>query len=284
MTTISAFFRASNIMALDYCPAEALRSALDVCDEAIVVADQNSVDDTLVFLGAQQAIYGPDRFQIAQMAFKFDREWQVRAWNAAAEVAQGEWLWYWDLDEVLHEWDYGRVLELVADDEIDLISFPYYHFYATPGWYVDAQGFYKRNTRLGRRSVQFHMANHCTDEKHAPVCDMMAVLDGQLVSAHAYAGEGIARQNVPHIYHYGWCRDATALGVRKRKGEGWYGDKAELYGSDIPDVKPYPLDLPSLYDRNEVLPFKGSHPAVMETWFSAHKDLWAGRELTASQC
>jgi hypothetical protein len=211
------------------------------------------------------------------MEFVYDRGWQERWWEYAVSLTDAEWLMYHDADEVFHEDDIVEIRATMARPEIELISFPYLHFYMTPRW---TRNFYPHNTRLGRRSAGYRMRNWCSDETpNWPACQM--VFGPNEKEAHGHRGPNIAVLDTP-FYHYSWCRDTTALRISQMKHVDWYrdGERFGLTDGSVPDVEPHDFldEIGQLVEQGRVQPYDGPHPAIMRDWFASHETQWAQLE------
>ncbi len=268
----AALFRASNLIAMDYPFEAALVSALGVCDRAVVVLGV-CYDETRDWVYALQRQHGPDRVIVREQAWEFDRMWQERCWEWGSEMApDAEWLMYHDADEALHEDNVASIRSVMAEPDVKLISFPYVHLYATPEFEYINPKFYRRNTRLGRRSAGYRMRNWCSDEHptHA-ACQMVYGPDER--NAHACRTDEIVLLETP-FYHYGWCRDARAMGMSTIKHRAWYADGAGLEDGHLLAMPPYNFNLAQKLADGDAVPYSGPHPAAMARWFADHAQSW----------
>ena len=266
-----ALFRAINVIELDYPIEAAIVSALQVCDEAVVVVGQ-SQDYTKRFIYQLQEDYGRDKIKIVESYFHFDRGWQERWWNLASSYTDAEWLMWLDADEVIHEDDVGAIRSCMSHNNVELIRFPFLHFYATKDYAIKFA--LTHNTRMGRRSIGYRMVNWCTDQtpNHA-ACQAVFGLNGTQIDAHGWRGPNLV--TVPaHIYHYGWCRNPHALAMSQRKHTAWYKDGDGLEDGHLPDVQPHPFSLKEKLANGQVSRWRGTHPAVMRDWFRGHRMIW----------
>lgn len=272
MTGISAVMRAANCTAFDYPLAASVRSALTVADEVCIAVGQ-SVDDTLAVVDGLQHEYGAGRVKFTVADWRYDRGWQERAWHQAVAMADFDWLLLLDADEAIHEQDAATIQDAILEPGALLVRFPMLHFWGTPDTYqTPSPHWYKKHTRLGRKSALFMMANLRTATNTAPVCDMLAVVGDKLVHAHIYAGREIVDLDAP-IYHYGWVRNAQAMSSKTARFVDWYADGPQYTAGVIPDVPPYDFDA----SNQALVPFTGTHPAVMADWFAAHEAEWQTR-------
>lgn len=107
---ISGFTIARNIVKYNYPAREAILSILPLCDEFIVDVG-NSDDDTLKVL---KSIKSP-KIKI------FERKWDTSAkremlsveTNFALSQCNGDWAFYIQIDEVVHERDLARLKKMM---------------------------------------------------------------------------------------------------------------------------------------------------------------------------
>ena len=277
MTGSAAFFRASNLLVMDYPYEAAVASALRVCDEACIVVGQ-SVDGTRDAIYALQDQYGRDRIKIREETFVFDRGWQERWWDWCREMTTADWHMYHDADEALHELHASRVRAAMQTPTVQVIVFPYIHLFGTANYRVTGKGFYGHNARLGRASAGYRMRNWCSDQHPKwAACQMVINRNGREVDAHNVHDGGAYWIGTPML-HYGWCRTPQALAISQAKHRAWYADGAGLADGRVPDVPPYDYRMAERLRGQQIAPYQGPHPAGLEGWMAAHRDIWAQLE------
>lgn len=271
MSKSAALFRASNVIALDYPLDGALVSALSVCDEAIVIVDKNSRDNTLGCVYDLQKKHGADRVAVLEKEWEFDRSWQERVWAWAAAATTAEWLMFHDADEAIHESDAAEIRTLMSCNAVHMIRFPFIHLFATPAYRAHFE--LTHNTRLGRRSIGYRMRNWCTDEQPQRAACQMVYGDDEY-NAHLPNIPGLVTIDAP-MMHYGWCRAARALAISQKKQHAWYADGAGLQDGRIPDIPAYDFNLKHQLEAGFVTRYDGLHPAGMREWFAEHNQEWS---------
>lgn len=272
MTGSAVFYRASNLLLMDYPYEAAIASGLRICDEACVVVGQ-SVDGTRDAIYALQEKYSRDRFKIREETFRFDRVWQERWWDWCREMTTADWHMYHDADEVIHE-DHAPMLRaIMAESAVQTIIFPFIHLFGTFRYHV-IEGFLSHNARLGRASAGYRMRNWCSaaNPKWA-ACQMVIVRNGHEVDAHNVHDAGAVWVDAPML-HYGWCRTPQALAISQAKHHAWYADGAGLYDGHVPDVEPYDFRMAERLDSGTIAPYEGLHPAGLKPWFAHHVVGW----------
>lgn len=281
MTTVCALFRTANLHILDYPFDAALASAMAICNEAVVVVGP-SQDETMAWVLDLAADYG-SRIKIVQQKFRYDLGWQERWWNEAVRHTAAEWLLWLDADEVIDPQYAEHLQSLMAMPESpSLIRFPFVHFYATPDYQIEFT--LTQNTRLGRRSTGFRMADWRS--KHgggAAACQMVYDgPDGKERNAHTQVAPLLYETPFP-ILHYGWCRHAHALGISQEKQRAWYADGDGLENGRIPLANPVQFKLVDYLASGRVQRWDGEHPVILQRWFDEHKWAWTCIEKRLEQ-
>lgn len=239
---ISGFSFARNAVKLDYPLEEALRSILPVVDELVVaVAPGDADDDTR---GLVESLDDP-RVVIVDAEWDDGRRQNVYAdlTNVALARCTGDWCFYIQADEVVHEDDHAvireRCEELVDDRRVEGLLFDYLHFFGDYRHLQTGHGWYQREIRIirsgiGVRSVRDAQSFRYPDQTRIDVAPARA-----------------------RIFHYGWVRHPRFMQAKveefwshrlpREEVEAEYGGREEFdYG---------PLGRLPVYE--------GTHPAVM---------------------
>jgi len=265
----AALFRASNVEILDYPYQAAIESALVFVDEVVIVVDPNSRDRTWNAINETARWLAPGVI-VASMHFHFDTLWQEKWWNKAASCTDAEWLWWWDLDEVIDPMHYDEIREAMDNPGTQLINFPFMHFYGTSS-YVTKEPKPWRNTRLGRRSAGFKMKNR-NDPKSEVKC-AACNMEYDRGMAHGAHGKHFIQLDVP-ILHYSRCRRAQAVATYMAKHDAWYKDGDGLEDGRIPIVEPFDFKMKEQLETGAIQKYTGTHPACMSKWLAAHQLPW----------
>ncbi len=162
--------------------------------------------------------------------------------NKALEECEGDWAFYLQADEVLHEEEYDEIYETLKKflkrKKIEGISFKYYHFEGTYDFINPFR--YRREIRVIRPGKDIVSWGDAASFRHR---------DGSRLRV------GLSDA---HIYHYGWVRSPKEMLKRKKEFEKLYHDDKYIekkYGG-LSEFPYFELDL--------VRRFKGTHPAVMK--------------------
>lgn len=238
---ISGFTFIRNGTLLGYPFIESILSALPICDE-FVVAVGDSEDDTLERIRA----IGSDKIRIIQT--QWNEKMQDRGFVYAQQkmIAQynctGDWAFYLEGDEVLHEDDLPKIkasMEKHLDNpEVEALAFDYHHFFGSPDWVAVSPAWYRQECRIIRNSVR----------SWAPDGLYFVVMDKNKKGRYPRA----ALVGSP-IYHYGHVRSVEAMRKKNdRVGKYWKHDHPLFNGYQI--------------DPQSLKPFVGTHPDIAKNW------------------
>ncbi|MCB5196836.1 glycosyltransferase [Deefgea salmonis] len=241
---VSGFTFLRNGTMLGYPYLESLRSLLQVCDE-VVVAIGKSEDDTL----AQVRSLNDPRIRIietmwnegmAQRGFVYAQQKMIAQFNCT-----GDWAFYLEGDEVIHEDDAPKIRAVLAQylnqPEVEGIAFDYHHFYGAPHLVAQSPAWYRQELRIIRNTIR----------SFAPDGLFWVVMDKNKKGRYPKA----ALAHCP-IYHYGHVRSSEKMQEKHRQ--------VAKYWSHAPLPHDY-----SQVDANILQPFQGTHPQVVQPWLAA---------------
>ena len=221
---------------------ESIRSLLPLVDE-YVIAVGSSADETYARV---KDIQNPKIRVIAtewnesmlDRGFVYGQQKMIAHFNCT-----GDWAFYLEADEVLHENDIDRIRDRVHsvhdDNRVEALYFDFLHFYGTPNQTGIAG--YRKAPRIIRNSLRVI----------SPDGLFFIVMDKNKSGRYPrakYAGAS--------IYHYGHCRKVEYVRSKLSQiGKYWNTKHAHFhsYGN---------IDLAELRE------FVGTHPAVMKDWIS----------------
>lgn len=257
---ISGFSMVKNAGKLYYPIKQAIASILPVVDEFVLAlgdcdADDHTREEVLSLNSAKVRI--------------IDTVWDLKTYpdgmenahqtDIARQACTGDWLFYLQADEVVHEQDLEQIVkrcdQLDLDTEVEGLLFDYYHFWGDYNHHQTSHGWYPHEIRIIRNDPEIHSWESAQSFRRIPEFDgvnyrqQSGTFKLKVASAHAA------------IYHYGWVRPPRLMQNKRKaldtihKGQ----DRVNLmYKGDAPDFDYGPLRLST--------PFKGSHPAVMKEW------------------
>lgn len=164
--------------------------------------------------------------------------------NIALKQCSGDWIFYLQADEVIHENDYDNIYEAMktnfSNNKIDGLAFEFIHFYGSAWTYQNARNWYKHEVRIIRNYSNI-------------------VSYGDAQSFRMSNGKKLKAKVInAKIYHYGWARPPEVL-LKKviDFNKLWHNDeyiKIKFANFDIKKC---------LSDLDNLRVFIGTHPRVM---------------------
>ena len=198
---VSGFSIIRNAQKFGYQVVEAISSILPLCDEFVVNVGKSD-DETLDVVKS-----------ICSSKMKIiEREWDLslrtggrlisEESNHALDLCHGDWCFYIQADEVLHEKFHPAVrsaMELYIDDRlVEGLQFRYKHFYGSYDYFQDNyRRWYVKESRVIRRSPDIVSWGDGMDFRHR---------NGSKLRVKPIDAE---------IYHYGWVRPPSTM-IEKR--------------------------------------------------------------------
>ena len=240
---ISGFSFVKNAVKLYYPLEESIRSILPICDEFIIAVGKGE-DNT------REVIEGIGDPKIRIIDTNWDDVDTVRELilsnqtNVALKECTGDWCFYVQADEVVHEDDLGRIKarceELLDDHRVQGLLFDYLHFWGDYKHYHKSHGWYPREIRIVRNGI-----------------GVKSVRDAQSFRLGDDSKLAVAKANA-RIFHYGWVRPPELMQVKRKSFNAVYHgtEKIEEQFKNAPvDLDFGPLKRLTLFDK--------THPAVM---------------------
>ena len=241
---ISGFTIVRNAVKFSYPVVASIRSILPLCDEFIVnVGD--SEDDTLALI---RSIDSP-KVRIIQNQWDMEQGEEVlsQQTNLALKECSGDWAFYLQSDEVIHEADLSRLrfwMRYYLDKkDVDALRFWWFHFYGSFWRYRVDFGWYQKQDRIIRNNKQIESFGDAFGFRR---------IDGKPLRT---------RLAFCYLYHYGWVNSNEAM--RKRF------DNASAIG--FMDTNKNNSVTAGYGDLNRFPSYLGSHPAVMQEKVQEHQ-------------
>ncbi len=269
---ISGFTFVRNATRL-YIPAkEAIASVLPLVDEFIVVLGKGDEDD---YTEEEVLSLESEKIRIIYS------EWETEKYpkntifaqqtDLAKQSCKGDWLFYIQCDEALHE-KYIPVVKAamekyLSDIRVEGLLFHYKHFWGDFDHYNPSHAFYSREIRVIRNLPEIHSWKDAQSFRFH--------YDPFEPSFENYQKKkGTRKLNVAQIeaeiYHYGWVRPPRLMGQKRKISSTTYRGKeaTERKFKEAEELFDYgPL--------NRVRLFKGTHPRTMQQWIK--KIDWQGQ-------
>lgn len=181
--------------------------------------------------------------------------------DIAKAACSGDWLFYLQADEVVHEKFhqpiFDRCQELLRDTRIEGLLFDYVHFWGDYQHHQVAHGWYPHEIRIVRNDPDIHSWESAQSFRRIPD------FDGKTYRQQ----EGTYKLKVARvpakIYHYGWVRPPRFM-QKKRKA-------LDTIHKGVERVQSQYADQGDMFDYGPLRlarEFTGTHPAVMQEWIS----------------
>lgn len=242
---VSGFTIVRNAIKFNYPVVESIKSILPICDE-VVVNVGDSEDSTLELI---HSIDSP-KIKIIQNKWDFSKGEEVlsRETNLALGKCQGDWAFYLQSDEVVHEKDLPVLLRIMrrhlTDPKVDCLRFKWLHFFGSFYRYRVDAGWFQKEDRIIKNNGQIESYSGAFGFRRK---------DGQPLRRF---------KTDCFIYHYGWVQPPDIMTERRVNAEniGFTRLSSEERNQDYEygDLKRFPA-------------YFGTHPAVMREKVSSHQ-------------
>ncbi len=240
---VSGFTFIRNGIRYDYPFLESIRSALDLCDEYIIMAGRS--DD-----GTREALESLDSGKIRVIDSDWDDTLREGGRVLAAETnkaldrvnPRADWALYLQGDEVIHEKDHPAIRQAMQKHKenpaVEGLLFSYIHFYASYKYVGDSRRWYRREIRVVRNDPSVRSWKDAQGFRK----------DGRKLRVKpVHAG----------IYHYGWVKSPATQQLKQKYFNRYWHNDAWLK-KHVGEGLDY--DYTSI---DSLVPFSGSHPGVM---------------------
>ncbi|HNA79141.1 MAG TPA: glycosyltransferase family 2 protein, partial [Turneriella sp.] len=246
---VTGFSFIRNAIRYDYPIRESLLSLLPLVDE-IVVAVGKSDDDTLELVKN----IDPARIRIIETEWddslrEGGRVLALETQKAYEQIDGGDWAFYIQGDEVLHEKDYPAIRSAMQkwanDTRTDGLLFDYRHFYGSYDYTGASRRWYRREVRVVRPP-------HFTLN---PQMRIFSYRDAQGFRKNGNEKLRVRQVNAG-IYHYGWVKPPAAQ-MQKQQTFNKYWHDDEWMQKNIPSAAEFDYS-----NIDSLTRFTGAHPAV----------------------
>jgi len=238
---VSCFTFLRNAEMLGYPFIESIRSALPLCDEFVVNVGV-SEDRTLEMVRA----IGDPKIRIIESCWNEKMQVKGYVYGQQKSIAHfnctGDWAFYLEADEVLHEKELPAIRQAMErhldDPRVEALVFDYLHFYGNHESYAWSPGWYRLAPRIIKNTVR----------SFSPDGLYFVVLDSNKQGRYPRAAKVGAT-----VYHYGWVRSEAQMNAKMNRVEKYWGNVGK--NVDYSQIDPQVL-------RH----FTGSHPDIMKGW------------------
>jgi len=261
---ISGFTMGKNALKLYYPMRQAVESILPLVDEFVVALGDSDEDD--VSRTEIEAI-GSDKIRIVDTVWdieKYPRGMEhAHQTDIAKEHCTGDWLFYLQSDELVHEKFLEsirkRCEELLPDLEVEGLLFRYRHFWGDYNHIQDGHCWYRKEIRIIRNNPEIHSWESAQSFRKIPGFGGLNYRQQQGTFKLKVADVDA------EIFHYGWVRP-PALMQNKIKAFNM-NHKGRKKVEELVAAHKYDriFDYGNL---SKITPFTGTHPAVMKKWMA----------------
>lgn len=232
---------------------ESILSILPIVDEFVIAMGVNDpgdrTEDLIRSIGSEKIRIIPHAWDKQAME---DGRIYADETNFALDHCSGDWCFYLQADECIHEDDLPKIVEACKQnqnrEEIDALLFNYRHFWGDYQHHLPYHGWYRNEIRLIKNNR-----------------NIRSIRDAQSFRKLMKDGTEQKLQVVEtdiYVYHYGWVRPPSIMQNKKKEQ----------------DVVHYKTKKASEVTQNyynygamgRIPKYTGSHPAVMQEWMAKH--------------
>lgn len=259
---ISGFTMGRNALKLYYPMRQSVESILSLVDEFVVVLGDSDQDDTT---REEIEAIGSDKIRIVDAVWdieKYPRGMEhAHQTDLAKELCTGDWLFYLQSDEVVHEKDLNtirrRCEQLLPDKEVEGLLFRYLHFWGDYEHIQDGHCWYRKEIRIVRNHPEIHSWESAQSFRRIP--DFDGVNYRQQEGTYKLK---VAEVNA-EIFHYGWVRPPALMQSKIKAFNLNHRGRKKVEEQEAEHHFEQGFDYGNL---SKVSPYKGSHPKVMKEW------------------
>jgi glycosyltransferase involved in cell wall biosynthesis len=243
---VSGFTFLRNGQRLGYPFVASIRSILPLVDE-FVIALGPCDDDTRAMLEA----IGDAKIRIipTQWNERIRNDYSVKGFvfgqqkTIALYNCTGDWAFYLEADELLHEDDLPKIRAAMErhlnDERVEALAFDYLHFYGNKNTIAWSPGWYRSEVRILRNTI--------------PAWSSESLFFNVVVN-HKKSRHPRAAHTGATIYHYGWVRSEAQMNLKS--------GATHKYWENQPPAR---VDYAQI-DGNVLKLFSGTHPRVVQDW------------------
>jgi hypothetical protein len=181
--------------------------------------------------------------------------------DLAKELCSGDWLFYLQSDEVVHERDLetirARCEELLDDQEVEGLLFRYLHFWGDYEHLQDGHCWYRKEIRIIRNLPEIHSWESAQSFRKIPGFDGL----------NYRQQEGTYKLKVAEveaeIFHYGWVRPPRVMQDKIKAFRTNHRGKEKVEEQAAAHHFDRAFDYGNI---SRCTRYHGTHPAVMQSW------------------
>ncbi len=246
---VSGFTFLKNAQMLGYPFIASVQSILPIVDEFVIALGpcEDATEEMLLALDEPKIkiIHTQWNDKMKDRGYVYGQQKMIAQFNCV-----GDWVFYLEADEVVHEADLEKIQtamqRYVEDSEVEALIFDYLHFYGNQNSYLWSPGWYRRAPRILKNSIR----------SYAPDGLFWLVLDKNKTGRYPKA-----KMSGATMYHYGWVRSEAQMNLKsKQVQQYWNKSHQKIDYSQI--------------DAAIIKAFEGRHPKVVQEWLPEAKDIY----------
>jgi len=250
---------------LDYPMQAAIRSLFAFSNE-IVILEAHSIDNTLeLLLDLQEEFYQVQpngRFVILRHPWALNRSTESKLRTRILRACTSEWIWRADADEVVPSKTAKKIIEISKRRDKNYFVFKFRHFFGVKAQkqVIDTK-WYQERSKLTRRNQKVRFIAR-------PGCSHVAVgVDNIDINTEKFYARADVQKVSAFVNHYGWCRDAEAMGKKLKKQFAVENANYRSFRNKRYIQSSFVYNPGSLKTQT----FAGSHPKVIVSWIKRKK-------------
>jgi glycosyltransferase involved in cell wall biosynthesis len=243
---VSGFTFLRNGQKLGYPFTASIRSLLPLVDELVIALGpcDDGTESLLREIGDPKIRIIPTQWNegirpdYSVKGFVYGQQKSIALFNCT-----GDWAFYLEADEVLHEDDLPKIRSAMEkhlnDERVEALAFDYLHFYGNKNTIAWSPGWYRSEVRIIRNTIPAWSSEAL----------FFNVLDSHKKSRYPRAAHTGAT-----IFHYGWVRSEAQMNLKSDAVLKYWQNRAATtvdYGNIDPEV---------------LQPFTGKHPQIVQDW------------------
>jgi len=260
---ISGFTMGRNVSKLYYPLRPAIESILPLVDEFVVALGAGDPDDNtraqIEAIGSPKIRIIPTQWDLEKYPRGMENAHQT---DLAMQACSGDWLFYLQADEVVHEDDLPAIEQqcrkYLDDPQVEGFVFDYLHFWGDYEHVHRTHNWYPREVRIVRNRPDIHSWRSAQSFRVMPDFDGLNyrrtenIRKLQVAAAHA------------RIFHYGWVRPPQLMRHKQKALDTIHHGAQKVAAMAQHQAREWD------YGPLHKLPrFQGSHPAAMKDWLKA---------------
>lgn len=260
--TISGFTFVKNATKLYYPVKASIESILPIVDEFIIAIGDCDADDKtreeIESIGSEKIRFIETTWDLKKYPNGLEYAHQT---DIAKQACKGDWLFYLQCDEAIHEKYLSTVVDscekYLNDPEVNGFLFRYKHFYGDFWHYHISHDWYPKEIRVIRNLPDIHSWRDAQSFRH------MRNFDG----IDYYTKRGTSKVDVvqidAEIFHYGFVRPPEMMAKKNRNVSISYNvppGKERGYSRQLEIFDYGPLD--------RLMTYTDTHPATMTEWIT----------------